>query len=174
MEAGALELRAKLALRVAADFAAKRRMIAFQYVERGNVDHGEAAGPEDPEHFLQRRLLGGRFEAVEHVERQHDVERRVREGQVRHAALYQSRQTAIVPESDSAPEQLEAERGAVLLEQRKVRAGAAAGVEQSRIRSSGRGFFDERRNETFEAAKPEMPLFGLKRALEQRVHVPAF
>ncbi len=149
-------------------------MIAFQDVERGDVEHGEAAGPENPEHFLQRRLLGWRFEAVEHVERQHHVERCVPERQLGHAGLYQSRQTAFVSESDSAPEQLEAERGAVLPQERKVRTGAAARVEQSRIRSSGRGFLDERRDETFEAAKPEMPLFGLKRALEQRVHVPAF
>ena len=38
------------------------------------------------------------------------------------------------------------------------------------IRSPCGGFLDERRDEPLEAAKPEVPLFGLKRAFEQRVH----
>ena len=96
VEAGALELRAKVPLRVAADFAAKHRMIAFQYFERGNVDHGEAAGLEHSEHFLHRRLLGGRFEAVEHVERQHDLERSSSNGSAPRC-LVSIGATAIVP-----------------------------------------------------------------------------
>jgi hypothetical protein len=88
--------------------------------------------------------------------------------------LNQSRQTAFVRESDSTPEQLEPERSAVLLQEGEIGTGAAARVEQFRVRSSGRGFLDKWRDKAFEPTKPEMPLFGLERALEQRVHAPAF
>ena len=71
-----------------------------------------------------------------------------------------------VAELDAAPEQFQAECSSVSLEKWQVRTCAASGIEQFRIRSSGRGLFNERGDKSLEAAKPEVPLFGLERAFE--------
>ena len=73
-------------------------------------------------------------------------------------------------ELQSPPEELESKRHAVLFQQEKVRAGAATGIQQSRPGKSGCGFLDEWRDETSEAAKPEVTLLSLKRVLEESVH----
>ena len=106
-----------------------------------------AAGPQHPNISGIAACSSGESQAVEHVERQHDVDRGVRKGQVGDAALRQPRQTALVREPEAAPGQLEAERRAVFLEKRKVCAGAAAGIEQPGLRSSGRGLIEERCDE---------------------------
>src|SRR5688500_9446016 len=86
------------------------------------------------------------------------------------AALYHARDAPLVCESDAAVEQLEPERGAVLLKKGEVRAGAGAGVEQLDVRSSRGRLCHERSDKSLEATKPEVPLLGLEGAFEQRIH----
>jgi hypothetical protein len=168
------ELVPQLAFRVPANFAAERRMVPLEHVERCDVDHHRTAWFQHPKHLADRRLLVRRFEAIEHVEGEHHVHRRVCERKVRHAALQQTRQAAGVREFESAPEELETERNAVPSEEREVGARAATCVEQSGHRPPRRGLCDERCDEALEAAKPEVPLFGFESSFEQFLHHAAF
>ena len=170
-KAGAFELCAQLAARVSADFSAQHRVVAFQHVHRGDIDD-ERRLPAAAPGTSRRSPL-----PLHGVSRQYstsnDTTTSIDEAGKRQrgdAALRQPRQSAFVPELQSAPVKLEAEWRAVSDEER-------SGSRRCRIRRPEAGprdacgrLLEQRRDESSEAAKPEVPLFGIESPFEQCVH----
>ena len=74
---------AELGALVAADLAAEHGMIAFEKIQRRDVDDDLSSWPQHPIHLIERSALHFVVEGVEDVERGNQIELTRREGQLR-------------------------------------------------------------------------------------------
>src|SRR5262245_24716031 len=89
---------------------------------------------------------------------------------MRHRTLAQPGEAPIAAELESPPHQLEAEHCSGILQEKEIGAGSAARIEQRWIRHPGDRFREERRDEAFEAAIPEVPLFRVESSFDKSTH----
>jgi hypothetical protein len=103
---------------------------AAQRLERGRREEHVPARTNDAGHLMHGALLEVIGQAVQHVERGHDVERRVGAGNLADAAAGHARQPVRAGKARPDRGDVEAEGPAVAPEQLEIGTGAAATVEE--------------------------------------------
>ncbi len=121
-------------------------------------------------HLRQRGPLICILERVQHIERRHNVERAGWKRRRRHAGARQAYSSHLAADRKACRGQVEPECGSKPAEQREIRAGAAAAIQNPWIRTIGGGVPEEGRDERAEAAKPEMTRLGARGGAQQVLH----
>ena len=162
---------AELGALVAADLAAEHGMVAFEKIQRRDVDDDLSSWPQHPIHLIERSALHFVVEGVEDVERGDQIELTRREGQLRRRGAGDERLAVVPGVGQSAPRDVDAAGAAVPAKHRQVVAGAAAAIEDQRIGDAGGGPDEQRRDEAAKTLEPEVSTLGARGGFEQSVHV---
>ena len=105
-----------------------------------------------------------------HVERRDDVEGVARKGSGRHGGADETSPARFMADPSPMADTSNPQARPNVLEPCHVRAGSTPAVQQGNVRSAPGSLSEERADEEPEAAKPEMPSFGIGRGAEEMVH----
>jgi len=165
-----LQPRPQVVAAVAPDLPAEHGMIAPQHAHGRHVDDGEAARLEQPEHLGDRRLLVGVGQRIQDIEGSDDIKGSTGKRHRRHAGACEPGAARLATDAETDFGQVEAVGAAESVEQNEVGTGSASAVEQARIRPARGRLSEQRRDESAEAAEPEMARFRSCGRAQQMFH----
>jgi hypothetical protein len=146
-------------------------VVASEQTQRRDVDNQRASRPQYPEHLSDGNRLVVLGQAIQDVERRHEIEKAVSERNPRDRRVGETALSVAARELEPVPRQIKSRGSAKLAEHDEVGACSAAAIQNARRLPPGERVSDERTGETPKAGPPEMALLDAIGGFEQAIHM---